>query len=483
MTIYHILRKGLPVCLLALLSGGCKKLIDIPAPTTSITTDLQFSSNTLANAAIISLYYGAFSQTGGHNWASFITQYAGSSSDELILFQGPTDASAYQINSNTLFAGTGTSTNGDIGLLWNNPYYTVYMANAAIPSLASSTGVSDSLRTEYTGEAKFMRALAYFYLTNLFGNVPLALSIDYNITSKLPNAAQADIYKQIVQDLHDAAGSLAADFSLGGGERIRATKWAAYALLSRVYLYQGDWTNAAAMADSVINHTQSFSLVTDPAAVFNKNSSEAILQFQLNSTAYYFYNATPDGYYFLPYGASGSQPTVTDYLSPQQVAAFEPGDQRYAKWVTSFVSGGQTYFTAYKYTIGQATYASGAAVPQYYMALRLAELYLIRAEARVHNNDLAGAAADLNTIRARAALAPTTAASPDDLLNAILHERQTELFAEWGHRWLDLKRAGKALSVLSAIPLHAAINQTQLLYPIPTTELTLDPNLRQNSGY
>ncbi len=118
------------------------------------------------------------------------------------------------------------------------------------------------------------------------------------------------------------------------------------------------------------------------------------------------------------------------------------------------------------------------------MMMRLAELYLIRAEARAQQKtNLSGAAADINMLRTRAGLPPTTASTSDGLLAAVAHERQVELFTEGAHRWLDLKRTGQALPVLSVIPLHSAINSIQLLYPVPTSEITADPNLTQNPGY
>ena len=108
-------------------------------------------------------------------------------------------------------------------------------------------------------------------------------------------------------------------------------------------------------------------------------------------------------------------------------------------------------------------------------------MYLIRAEARAEQGNTAGAAADLNIVRQRAGLPPTTATDPAVLLAAILHERQIEFFAEWGHRWLDLKRTGAVTSVLSAEKSHWDV--TDALYPIPANELTENPKLVQNPGY
>jgi hypothetical protein len=114
----------------------------------------------------------------------------------------------------------------------------------------------------------------------------------------------------------------------------------------------------------------------------------------------------------------------------------------------------------------------------------LAEQYLIRAEARAQQGtNLTGAASDLNVLRTRAGLTNTTASTQTDLLTAVAQERRIELMAEWGHRWFDLKRTGKAVSVLSSISNKQPWSNNQLVYPIPTLEITNDHNLVQNSGY
>ena len=117
------------------------------------------------------------------------------------------------------------------------------------------------------------------------------------------------------------------------------------------------------------------------------------------------------------------------------------------------------------------------------MVLRLAEQYLIRAEARAQQNtNLTGAIDDLNIIRERAGIPDLlTSLDQPQVLSAVAHERQTELFAEWAHRWLDLKRRDQADVVLSAI--KSTWKPTAILYPIPVTELQSDPNLVQNAGY
>jgi hypothetical protein len=120
------------------------------------------------------------------------------------------------------------------------------------------------------------------------------------------------------------------------------------------------------------------------------------------------------------------------------------------------------------------------------MVFRLAEQYLIRAEARAQQGNVSGSQSDLNAIRTRAGLPNTTANDKASLLTAIQHERQVEMFTEWGHRWFDLKRTGTIDAVMSVIaPAKGggAWNSNKALLPLPLGDLQADQNLTQNPGY
>ena len=178
-------------------------------------------------------------------------------------------------------------------------------------------------------------------------------------------------------------------------------------------------------------------------------------------------------------------------LSQNLLNSFETGDQRAVpgNWIDSINISGITYYFPYQYKIAMQdqNVTSASDMGEYLMVFRLGEQYLIRAEARAEQNNIAGAQADLNAIRVRAGLANTTASDETSLLAAIMHERQVELFTEWGHRWLDLKRTGNVDAVMSvATPQKANGNpwqSYQQLYPLPLSDLKLDPNLIQNTGY
>jgi hypothetical protein len=164
-------------------------------------------------------------------------------------------------------------------------------------------------------------------------------------------------------------------------------------------------------------------------------------------------------------------------------SAFSAGDLRLGNWIKSvnITTAGvtKTYSHPYKYKVisGTVTVKTEALV-----FLRLAEMYLIRAEARAENSNLGNAISDLDVIRSRAGLLTPTdpAITQADLLDAIARERRLEMFAELGHRWLDLKRTDKANSILKDKPNWTIQDQ---LYPIPFADIQANPSIKQNDGY
>ena len=456
---------------------SCKKLIEIPPPVGSITTTQVFSSDDQAKSAVAGMYYRMINIR--YNYSSGgLTIFPGMSADELIPFDKTANSSYVEFLNNKIL----TSDSYLLTDVWGNVYSTIYAANAILAGLQASTGVHDAVKTELSGEAKFIRAFCDFYLVNLYGDVPLVTSINWHKTGLLSRIPQSQVYDAIIADLKDAEVTLKGDYSEGGGQRIVPNKWAARALLARVYLYTGQWANAEAYSGQLIANSGLFALEPDLNNVFLTGSQEAIWQFQIVSTAAGgTYNATPEGYIFIP--PVGNSPFV--FLTGTLLNAFEPNDQRKTNWINQMTYLGKTYYYPYKYKVGPDQAKVNGPVTEYYMVLRLAEQYLIKAEAEAHGagGGLSAAIVDLNAIRNRAGLpAYSGAASTTPLLSAIIHERQVELFAEWGHRWFDLKRLGISTSVLSADK-GFTVNNNALLYPIPVAEIITDPNLKQNPGY
>ena len=144
--------------------------------------------------------------------------------------------------------------------------------------------------------------------------------------------------------------------------------------------------------------------------------------------------------------------------------------------ITSY--NGSTYYYPYKYK----TNTPGSGMAEFDMVFRLAEQFLIRAEARAWQDNQSGAKADLDEIRRRAGLNETTANDKQSILNAILQERRVEFCFEYGHRWLDLKRTGTINTILS-VEKPATWRATAALFPIPQNAISTNIKLKQNDGY
>jgi hypothetical protein len=488
------------ICLLCFftctIQMACKKLIEVDEPINSITTAEIFATDATATSAMAGVYSEMINGSSGGSTSSTFssgdaTGYGAASSDELhaYIYLNNPSADFYGSNHLTVFNATGSTG------LWSSAYTIIYKSNSVIEGVAASraTMLHDSVRKELTAEAKFTRAFSYFYLTNFFGDVPMALTVDFNTTENLPRMPQPQVYQQIISDLKDAQAGLSADYSVGHGERIIPNKWAATLLLARVYLYMRDYADAAAQANVVINNSTLFALEPDLANVFSTTSREAIWQLKQTTNDGTLQNATPEGRTDLPLTMDGHgqpQTCITDQL----LSAFEPGDQRRVKWVgsTDNADGSSTlpattYYYPYKYVIGIGNSDPSQPPSQYYMVLRLAEAYLILAEAEANGatGGTAAAITALNVIRNRAGLPNLNSSlNQQQVLSAVAQERRIEFFAEWGHRWFDLKRTGQAHAVLSVIPAKQPwAGDYQLLYPIPQSEITADHFLTQNPGY
>jgi len=456
--------------LLLMLAGACKKVVTIDPPVNSITTTQVFADSSDAASAVVGMYSSIAYRTAGiGNY--LMTIYPGMSSDELLAF-----GSVSPLVTNTLVARIAITDQ-----LWTQSYDLLYKPNAIIDGLQASATLPQTVKNELLGEAYWFRAFIDFYLTNLYGDIPLITTISYKSNALAPRVPAGAVNTSIVSDLRTAQSLLPADYSEGKGERVRVNQWAATALLARVHLYLDSFALAESEATAVLNRSDLYGLDT-LNGVFLANNSEAILQWQNNSSANHnTYNATEEGSHLIPSDRT-SQPLF--YLTEELLNDFESGDQRKTAWLDSTVYEGVTYYYPFKYKVGPTQMHPGAPVTEYYTVLRLAEQYLIRAEARAQQNNLGGAISDLNMIRERAGLADLSPSlDQQQVLAAVAQERRIELFAEWGHRWFDLKRTNTTGTVFSSIPYKTEYQPYQQLYPIPLGELSTDPNLTQNPGY
>ncbi|MDF2188010.1 RagB/SusD family nutrient uptake outer membrane protein [Paraflavitalea sp. CAU 1676] len=485
--------KFIPLLILIFSAGSCKKFVDLQAPDTSLDATQVFQNDVSATATINVILAEMASEpilVQGYQGVSVVTGLTG---DELLTLSTMQDYL-------TLVTNNVLPNNGILKTIWGKAYLHIYRVNATIAGVQASTGITEPVRKQLLGEARFLRAFCYFYLVNLFGPVPVVTSTNYETNRLAPRQAVNLVYDQIIADLKEAQSLLPASYLSGSNStttaRIRPNKWAATALLSRVYLYTQDWAKAEAQASSVIGQP-TYSLDANLNTVFKSSAKEAIWQLPpvknaSGNTLFVF-----DGSHFSTeyLRSNGLAPfsfsyDISDYLNPALAASFEPGDKRKQNWLDSSTDGNKYYHLPFKYKNYLYTTSCQA---DHLAVLRLAEQYLLRAEARARQSNFAGAATDINLVRARAGLGAIALSSMTEALAALEQERRVELFMEGGHRWLDLKRwpgrnnpaISRAEEIMAVYaPTKGAVwSKDWLLYPIPQIEVKNGPNITQNPGY
>lgn len=438
---------------------SCDNFLDVGPPKDRLITDRVFTTDENALSVLKGIY---IMLEGSYNT---YTYGLGLYSDEFTMGNRPSSNFADFQLSNIL------SNNVNLNSYWTQPYLAIYSSNLLIEQLAQSSLISDHYRQELTGNAKFLRALAYFNLVNTFGDVPLILTTDYRANEKLPRTSTPEIYAQIIQDLGESKSEMSDDYL--ESSKFLANRWAAVALLARVYLYTENWEKAEIESTSLISSGRYTPLMDISQNIFTRNSKESILQ--------YSYSNSARGNLAVQFIPASSTILPTYILNPDLINSFEEGDLRKQFWTSKNTIGGVDYYYPTKYKDHLNIPSSEAAV-----VLRAAEQYLIRAEARAQMGKTQGALQDVNVIRNRAGLPllddTDTSISKSELLRIIEEERRHELFQEMGHRWFDLRRTQRANEVIGSLKPNTW-RPTSVNLPIPLSQLDTNPFLTQNPGY
>lgn len=450
----------LGACAGIMLAVACEDFVEVGVPKTEITIESVFSSDASARAAMNGVYSRMMSNqsfTRGD-----LERYTGLSSDELTNYS--TNAEQMQFaNASLLPANTVV-----LRTFWGEAYAYISQVNAILEGLTASKTMTESVRKELEGQALFVRAYCHFYLVNLFGDIPYLTSTDYRVNSVLPRTNVDLVYMQIIEDLTTAKSLMAAETSVNTATKNYPQRNAVSAFLSRVYLYSRQWASAEIESTQLID--ANLYQLEEPGVAFLASSRETIWHLKpvvpgIN---------TPQGNMFIITSSPGS--TVGRVaLSTQFYNTFDAADAR-LQWIGTVTTGANTFHFPRKYKVSVNT-----TVTEHAIMFRLAEVLLIRSEARAHLNKLTEAHDDLNLVRTRAGLPSLADNTALELLTHIANERRFELFAENGHRWLDLKRTGTANEVLS--PQKPSWQEHDVLYPIPQAEILLNPTLTQNPGY
>lgn len=359
-----------------------------------------------------------------------------------------------EIANNSLLAD-----NAIVDGIWGDIYIAINRVNNVIYYLPNIKDLSDAERNDYLGQAKFLRALHHFNLLRLYGMVPLKDKPSLSVGAELstPRFPINELYNFIINDL------IFAEANISNTTKTKASKLAATSLLSRVYLYKSDWTNAKAKATEVIGNT-SLQLLTTYSSLFggSATNNEAIMYVAFDAQ-----DKNRLAEYFLPTSLGGRKEVSP---SASFVAAFDTADTRKAVTINGNLPDA--------YTKKYMDISTGT--DKVYI-LRLAELFLIRAEAECNlNGNVADIQSDINKIRNRAGLTNTTAATIADLKTEIETQLRLE-FAFEGHRWFDLVRTNRVMNFKPTVT-----QACQMLFPIPLREIQTNDKIgpqNQNPCY
>jgi len=441
---------------------GCEKFVQVDLKAGELSDQVVFRDSTNAEAAVIGLYLYMSSSSINSVLAGGVTLLTGLSGDELIPINTTDVYREFYENDLSI-------DNRACLEAWQQAYKQIYMANACLEGLEKVTVISESKRTQLLGEVYQIRAANYFYMVQLFGDVPLVLTTDYRINQNLPKSPMDKIYEQIISDLQLSKEYLANSYY----SPLRASYYSAMGLLAKIYLTLGRYQEAEIEATNLISSGR-FSLEGNLQDVFMAGSNETIWSWVVNDNN--TSSRTREGFTFIP---TSNTVLPAFGLSPQVLMLFEDSDQRKSEWINQNLVAGEYYHFPYKYKVGRVQ--SGSRM-EHYIILRLAEQYLIRAESRIKLGDIEAGVDDLNMIRLRAGLDALVAESDiSRILELLIQERRRELFCEWGHRWLDLKRLGilddEMIENKESWKYHSA------LLPIPMVEIESNSFLTQNPGY
>ncbi|KFC19114.1 RagB/SusD family nutrient uptake outer membrane protein [Epilithonimonas lactis] len=451
------------ILITALISLGfllnCEKLVEIDAPNNQISTAAVFQDTNTADAALANLLAeirnNSLLSGGNRGMGALLASYA----DDLDGYYINNINASMDIYNNQPLAG-----NTIVESTWQNAYKEIYMANAIIEGLKSSS-IPEADRKRISGTALLIRSVIYFNLQRIFGDIPYTDTTDFEINKRLKKMTADAIFIQVEKDLQESSRLLEDNYT--NAERLYPNRKVVHMVLADLYLTQREWQKAESAAKEVIN-SPLYLFEGDIKKAFLKLGKHILWQLKpqnindgtAEAQLYYFDNAAPPSY----------------ALSTSLVNAFSNTDLRKENWMKPVTFNQQTWYRPYKYK------SLSPNTTEYSILFRLEQAYFIVAEALAQQNRVGEALPYINAVRQRAALSalPGTL-SKDQFLEELIKEKRREFFTEGGQRFYDLKRFGRLQDLKAVKPNWNNFNQ---LWPIPLSELLLNANLNpQNEGY
>jgi hypothetical protein len=498
-----------------LLFTGCEKNLDIinpNDPTVEVFWKTADDATKGVNAVYSTLHRGGISR-----WMPF---YYVIRSDE-----GKSTSPATEIvNNMDQFRVTDYNFWGAYDI-WRDNYVGVFRANQVLDNVPAIQ-MDEMLKQRVLGEAKFLRAMFYYHMVTLWGNVPLMLKTS-SLEDKPATSTQAEVWAQIEKDLNDAVAALPVTYA-NSADLGRATKGAAYALLAKVHMQQKEYTEALPALQWLVEGEGStiYGLMPnyrDNFLITTENNRESVFewQFELNPSENHDDDTDPRvdnlnygtsiAQFFAPSGIGWSdgeanrwvtreflkENTLTGERDPRLAASFlfDSTDVRGPKFTNIY---GKTFEERYgannqrvwfrKFLNDHWKDREGYNSPNNWRYIRYADVLLMYAEALNETGNTARAYQYVDRVRQRAGLAPLSVVKPnlgkEAFLQQLKHERLLELSGE-GHRWNDLARWGDLGPQLAPRDpgFSNFVNGKHEFLPIPQQEKDINPNLQQNNNW
>lgn len=440
-------------------ASGCESFIETDTPNSQIIGAEVFEDTETAEAALQENYIRLRDQVLITGTGTGMGALMGLYTDELQNWR------VNNVTDQSFYTNKVSPADGTLSQIWNNCYKLVYNCNRILEGLDKSQGIPTEIKQRMKGETLAIRSIVYFYMVQLFGQIPYVTTTDFKFNSTIHKTAPEVLYERILNDTQIA-------YNLLDGHAIIKTKInqdVVAAFLSRMYLYLNNWQKAIQYSNQIIESNR-YRLEDDVNNVFLKESNGVIWHLKAQAEG----NNTHEGKYFI--FTSAPPPSIS--LTTNLVEAFAPEDLRKKYWIKSIQNDQTTtYFHAYKYKEKQSTSSS----KEYSVVFRLEEAYYNRLESYIYigRNDLA--LTDWNLLRERYGL-PLYSEIPADWKEQLLRERRLEFFCEFGFRFFDLKRTGKLSDEM--LKSKSQWHKHYDLLPLPQSELLLNPNLLpQNEGY
>lgn len=461
-----------PLVILLFLQSCSSDLLNTSPEATKVTSQFYTDASQIEQG--INAVYGTLQYTGQYQQAMLVIGEIPSDNtyDEVpandSFTYGEFDFFTIQPN-NTLLAST-----------WKDNYIGIQQANIILNRIDGIQDMTQGTKNYRIGEMKFLRALMYFNLIRVFGDVPLVTKETTNVNDYFGQSRTpvSEIYAFIKKELKDAIPLLPVTTIQKG----RVTKGAALGILGKVLITENKHQEALSYLSQIDG--LGYSLLTDVTKIFdvaNKNNSEIIFDVQFASGLNGNSEGSPAFQLFSP---SGTVAGAKGHNLPTKEVynLYATDDKRKAAYI-GLTSNGIPYTKKIVKTSNVISDGGSNIV-----VLRLADVYLMMAECYSQANDFTNANLYLNKIKTRAGIANVNLTSQQTLLAEIDKERRLELVGE-GHRWFDLVRTGKAVQVMmqyfAATPGYstATLDQHNLLMPVPQGQINTDPAIKQNPGY